>query len=305
MLLATLAAGLGALVAQDNVFHVNVRLVRILTTVKNTAGQLVGDLAKSDFQVFDNGVPQDLAIFEHHTEQPLSIALMIDTSASTGIDLKYETDSMNRFLRALFKEGNPQDAVHLYSFNYETRELSGFTRRTDLLERALRGLRSEGGTSLYDALSFASESLEGREGRHVVVVVTDGGDTTSAKTYHQALEAAQMADAVIYPVLVIPVTNDPGRNTGGEHALATLAQGTAGRVFEPTLGAALDQAFMDILRELRTQYLLAYYPKNLPPSKDRFHRLEVKVRRPDLQVLSRTGYYGDAEQAAGGWKPAR
>ena len=139
----------------------------------------------------------------------------------------------------------------------------------------------------------------------MVVVVTDGGDTTSAKTYRQALEAAQMADAVIYPVLVVPVTNDPGRNTGGEHALVTLAQGTAGRVFEPTLGEALDQAFTDILRELRTQYLLAYYPKNLPPAKDRFHRLEVKLRRPDLRVLSRSGYYGDAEQAAGGWKPAR
>ena len=299
------AAGVGALAAQDNVFRVNVRLVRILATVKNTAGQLVGDLGKSDFQVFDNGVPQELAVFEHHTEQPLSISLMIDTSASTGIDLRYETESVNKFLRALFKEGNPQDAVHLYSFNYDTSELTGFTRRTDLLERALKGLHSDGGTSLYDALSFASESLEGREGRHVVVVVTDGGDTTSAKTYRQALEAAQMADAVIYPVLVVPVTNDPGRNTGGEHALVTLAQGTAGRVFEPTLGEALDQAFTDILRELRTQYLLAYYPKNLPPAKDRFHRLEVKLRRPDLRVLSRSGYYGDAEQAAGGWKPAR
>jgi Ca-activated chloride channel family protein len=301
---AILAASVGALLSQETVFRVDVRLVRILATVKNDSGQLVGDLRQSDFEVSDNGVRQDLALFEHHTEQPLSIALMIDTSASTGIDLRYETESVNRFLRALFREGNPQDALKLYSFNYDTTSLSSFTRRAEQLESALKGLRCEGGTSLYDALWFAARSLEDREGRHVIVVVTDGGDTTSAKNFHQALEAAQMADAVIYPILVVPVTNDPGRNTGGEHALTTLAKGTGGRVFEPTLGAELDHAFADLLRELRSQYLLGYYPKGVPPSKDRFHRLEVNLRRPDLRVLSRSGYYGEAERATG-WKPAR
>ncbi|MGC9971045.1 MAG: VWA domain-containing protein [Bryobacteraceae bacterium] len=302
---AMLAASAGALLPQETVFRVDVRLVRLLTTVKNDSGQLVGNLQQGDFQVFDNGVRQDLAVFEHHTEQPLSIALMIDTSASTGIDLRYETESVNRFLRALFREGNPQDAVKLYSFNYDTTSLSsGFTRRVEVLEHALKGLKCEGGTSLYDALWFAARSLDDREGRHVVVVVTDGGDTTSSRNFHQALEAAQMADAVIYPVLVVPITNDPGRNTGGEHALTTLAKGTGGRVFEPTLGEALDQAFADLLRELRAQYLLGYYPKGVPPSKDRFHRLEVKLRRPDLRVLARSGYYGEAERATG-WKLAR
>jgi Ca-activated chloride channel family protein len=301
---AILAASAGALLPQETVFRVDVRLVRLLTTVKNDSGQLVGDLQQGDFQVFDNGVRQDLAVFEHHTEQPLSIALMIDTSASTGIDLRYETESVNRFLGALFREGNPQDAVKLYSFNYDTTSLSGFTRRADLLDHALKGLKCEGGTSLYDALWFAARSLEDREGRHVVIVVTDGGDTTSARNFHQALEAAQMADAVIYPILVVPIPNDAGRNTGGEHALTSLAKGTGGRVFEPTLGEALDQAFAELLRELRTQYLLGYYPKGVPPSKDRFHRLEVKLRRPDLRVLSRSGYYGEAERATG-WRPAR
>jgi Ca-activated chloride channel family protein len=301
---AILAAGAGALLSQETVFRVDVRLVRILATVKNDSGQLAGDLQKSDFEVFDNGVRQDLAVFEHHNEQPLSIALMIDTSASTGIDLRYETESVNRFLRALFREGNPQDAVKLYSFDYDTTPLSGFTRRAELLEHALKGLKCEGGTSLYDALWFAAGSLEDREGRHVVIVVTDGGDTTSARNFHQALAAAQMADAVIYPILVVPITNDAGRNTGGEHALTSLAKGTGGRVFEPTLGEALDRAFADLLRELRAQYLLGYYPKGVPPSKDRFHRLEVKLRRPDLRVLARSGYYGEAERATG-WKPAR
>jgi Ca-activated chloride channel family protein len=304
LIVGLLGAGACALVAQETVFRVNVRLVRILATVKDNAGNLVGNLSASDFQVFDNGVPQELAVFEHHTDRPLSIAVMIDTSASTGIDLRYEVESVNRFLQAVFREGNPLDAVKLYSFNYETTELTSFTRRADRLEAELRRLKPEGGTSLYDALSFASDSLQDREGRHVIVVVTDGGDTTSAKTFHQALEAAQLSDAVIYPVLVVPITNDPGRNLGGEHALTLLAQGTGGRVFEPTLGAALDQAFDDILRDLRTQYLLGFYPKNVPPSKNRFHRLEVRVSRPDLRVSSRSGYYGETEQARG-WPRAR
>jgi Ca-activated chloride channel family protein len=303
-IIVPLAALAAVLLPQETVIRVEVRLVRILATVRNSAGDLVGTLQKADFQVLDNGVPQELAVFEHHTEQPLSIALLVDTSASTGIELRYELESVHRFLKAFFREGNPQDALALYSFNYDVSLLAGFTRRLEPFERELKRLKNEGGTSLYDAIYLASSNLEGREGRHVMVVVTDGGDTTSAKNYHQALQAAQMADTVMYPILVMPITNDAGRNIGGENALTSLAAGTGGRVFTPTIGEALDAAFTDILRELRTQYLLAYYPKNVPPSKDRFHRLTVKVSRPDLQVLARSGYYGDAAETQG-WRPAR
>ncbi len=293
--LAALAA-VSMLLAQEPTFRVDVRLVRILATVKNSSGQLVGDLRKDHFEVLDNGVPQELSLFEHHTEQPLSIAVMIDTSASTNIDLKYEVDSVNRFFRALFKEGNPDDAAALFSFNWQTTLLSDFTKYPDRLERNLRGLKGEGGTSMYDALYLVSENtLAGREGRHVIVMVTDGGDTTSSKTYHEALRSVQMADAVLYPILVIPITNDPGRNTGGENALTTLAAGTGGRVFAPTLGEALDSAFAEILRDLRSQYLLGYYPKNVPPTKEPFHKIEVRVQKPDLRVSARSGYYGETE----------
>jgi Ca-activated chloride channel family protein len=127
-----------------------------------------------------------------------------------------------------------------------------------------------------------------------MVIVTDGGDTTSVKDFHTALDSAQLANASIYPVLVVPITNDAGRNLGGEHALTTMALGTGGRVFEPTLGTALDTAFSDIIKDLRTQYLLAYYPKDVPPTKNRFHRLQVRTRRPDLRVTARNGYYGEA-----------
>jgi Ca-activated chloride channel family protein len=278
---------------------VNVNLVHILATVKNPAGDLVGTLGKDDFTIYDNGVAQQVAVFEHHSDQPLSIALLVDTSGSTAKDLKFETDSVVRFLKALFAEGNPNDALELLTFNYQIIRQNNFTHNAASIERSLRTLKGEAGTSLYDAVYWAAKDLEYREGRKVVVIVTDGGDTTSQKDFHAAVSAAQVADAVIYPLLVVPITNEAGRNIGGENALTTMAQWTGGRVFAPTVGAALDQAFTDIIKDLRTQYFLGFYPKDVPLTKDRFHRLEVKVRRPDLRVTARNGYYGDSQGKSG------
>jgi Ca-activated chloride channel family protein len=305
---ALLVAALPSVAEDQNpVFKVDVRLVRVLATVKDASGQLIGSLSRDDFQIQDNGVPQQLAVFEHHTEQPLSITVMIDTSASTAIDIKYEVDSVNRFFRALFHEGNPDDAASLVAFNWETIQLADFTHNLSRLDYALRGIRSEGGTSLYDSIYLASGGLDGRQGRHVIIVVTDGGDTTSYKTFHDALRAAQMSDIVLYPVLVVPITNNAGRNTGGENALATLAQNTGGRVFAPTLGTELDAAFLEIIRDLRTQYLLGYYPKDVPLTKDPFHRIDIKLKRADLRVSARSGYYGETEPSKGakGWRPVK
>jgi Ca-activated chloride channel family protein len=303
---ALFLAALAPAAAQTS-FQVNVRLVRVLATVKDASGQLVGNLTKDDFQIFDNGVPQQLKVFEHHTEQPLSIAVMMDTSASTGIDLKYEVESVNRFFHALFAEGNPDDAATLLAFNWETILLTDFTHNLEHLERGLRGIRSNGGTSLYDSIYLTAGRLDGRQGRHVIIVVTDGGDTTSYKSFDEALQAAQAADIVVYPVLVVPITNDAGRNVGGENALTTIAQRTGGRVFVPALGPALDAAFLEIIRDLRTQYLLAYYPTAVPLSKDPFHRIDIKLKRPDLRVSARSGYYGETEveDKPRRWRPVR
>jgi Ca-activated chloride channel family protein len=293
------AALFAGVMSAQPVIRVDVRLVRVLATVKNSAGELVGALNKEDFEILDNGAPQQIAVFERRTDQPLSVAMMVDASGSTAKDLKYEVESVNRFFKALFAEGNPEDTVALYSFNYQVTRHNFFTHNQAPLEHSLRLIRGEAGTSLYDAVYLAARDLEPREGRKVMVIVTDGGDTTSVKDFHAALEAAQLANAVMYPVLVVPITNDAGRNIGGENALTTMAAGTGGRVFAPTLGAELDKAFSDIIKDLRTQYLLAYYPKNVPLTKNRFHRLQVRVRRPDLRVTARNGYYGEFEDDSG------
>jgi Ca-activated chloride channel family protein len=288
-----------ALTAQQADIRVDVNLVRVVATVKNPAGQLVGTLAKEDFTILDNNVPQQIAVFERRTEQPLSVSLLIDISGSTAKDLKYEVESVTKFLHALFAEGNSKDAVALYSFNYQVIRQNYFTRNAASIEHSLHTLKAEAGTSLYDAIYLTARDLEDRDGRRVMVIVTDGGDTTSSTDFHRALESAQLADCVIYPILVVPIANDAGRNVGGENALTTLAAGTGGRVFAPTLGAELDKAFTDLIQDLRTQYLMAYYPKDVPLTKNRFHRLELRVRNPQLRVLARNGYYGEAEGNSG------
>ncbi len=275
-------------------FKVNVKLVRLLVSVKDAQGQLVGSLEKPDFTVYDSGVKQDVAVFEHHTALPLSVSLLIDTSGSTASNLRYETTSLEKFLRALLREGNTDDAVALYAFNDEVTRLNSFTRREQRLIASLKEIKARAGTSLYDAVHLASRDLTNRDGRHVIVAVTDGGDTTSVKRYADAFESAQNVDAIIYPVLVVPITNDAGRNLGGERALETLASGTGGRVFQPMGASELDEAFAQLLRDLRTQYLVAYYPRNLPEDVPRFHLVRVELSRKDLRATTRTGYYGDA-----------
>jgi Ca-activated chloride channel homolog len=276
---------------QAPTFSVKVNLVRLLVSVRDQYGGLATNLNKQDFRVLDSGVQQDVAVFERNTSLPLSVAILIDTSGSTQIELHYEVDSVMKFIPALLGAGNPDDTFALFSFNYRTSLEADFSRNPHRAEHALHGLHGEGGTSLYDAIYLASDELSGREGRHVMVVVTDGGDTTSYKKYEDALFAAQRADAVMYPVVVVPIEGDAGRNTGGEHALATLAASTGGRIFNPEGFNQLDEAFADILKELRTQYLLGFYPRGVRDQPRLFHPVEVQVRDSALRIAARSGYY--------------
>jgi Ca-activated chloride channel family protein len=289
----------GFLFAQEATFKTDVRLVQVIATVRNAAGELVGNLQKDDFLIADNGAPQEIATFGRQTDLPLSVALLVDTSGSTAKDLAYETTSAAKFLNSLLTESNPDDRVALFSFNYDISQ-GGFTRNYSSLERQLKGLKGETGTSLYDAVYFAAGALENREGRKAIVIMTDGGDTTSSRDLKTALKAAQMAHCVVYAVVVLPITNPSGRNTGGEHALEFMAQGTGGRTFYPGVNAQLDRAFADIIRELRTQYVLGFYPRNTTITKDPFHRLEVRTKSAELRVSARNGYYGEADGSGSG-----
>ena len=299
---AALATFAPFLIAQEpaETFRVDVRLVRMLVTVKSAKGDVVGSLSRGDFAVTDNGVSQELAVFERESTQPLSVALLYDTSLSTISDGKYKKSSVHKFVKALFSEGNANDTLSLFSFSDDVIQRTEFIRSVGRLENSINGLQANGATALYDAVFLASHELERRSGRRVIIVVSDGGDTASRTDFQKALEAIHRANAVLYSILVIPIAGDAGRNLRGENALITLSTWTGGKAFFPTPGLALDRTFEDILRDLRTQYLLGYYPKGVPDTKERFHRVKVDVNRPDMVVYSRNGYYADSAQGDSG-----
>lgn len=144
------AAGLTA--QQDPVFRVDVQLVRMLATVTDDYGRPVGGLTKEDFRISDNGAPQEIALFERHTAQPLSVAILLDISGSTAKEMRYQTEAVQRFVKALFGEGNPGDRAALYAFNWQVTKHVDYSRNAERFAEQMKLLKAEAGTSLYDAM---------------------------------------------------------------------------------------------------------------------------------------------------------
>ena len=284
--------GLGAEEPPETTFAVDVNLVNLLVTVKDANGGPIADLNVDDFTIVDGRQQRPITVFEKRTDRPLSVALMLDTSLSTAKELQFEREAAQRFFERLLGTGsNPSDRVAVLQFSDYVEVLTGFTRSDKRIQKAMGLVKRGGGTSMYDSLYLAARQLKGREGRRVMVVITDGGDTTSYTPFAQALRSAHDIDAVIYGIIVIPIRSDAGRNTGGENALKTLAANTGGETFVQYADENLDEAFNQILENLRTQYLLGYYPPERESDTERFRKIEVSVNRPDASVLSRNGYY--------------
>jgi len=296
-LIVTVVSAPAQQAGEDISFKVDVRLVSVLANVKDARGAPIPDLKVEDFSVLDGGEEVAIAVFERRTNRPLSVTLMIDTSLSTAKDLRFEREAARRFVNNLIgPDSQPEDQVAILQFSDYVDLLSDFTRSPQRLQDALNRTRPDSGTSMYDAVLLASQILEHRSGRRVVVVITDGGDTTSRIPFTEALEAAHDVDTVIYGIIVVPIQSDAGRNVGGENALKSLAGQTGGETFIQYGTADLDQAFREILRNLRTQYLIAYYPPPARTGRERFRRTEVRVNRPGATVLGRTGYFLPEEE---------
>jgi len=289
-----LLAAASGLVAQEVTFKMDVKLVSLFVNVTDQNGAIVGGLTKDDFAVAEDGRPQQIAVFERESGMPLNLVLAIDTSASTYKDRALEQEAGKRFVNALIR---PQDQMSLIEFATYVSELAPFTNKTAQLDRALDHLRGGDATALYDAIYLGSQRLGGKEGRKVLVLVSDGEDTVNNTTYAQALEQALRNEVMIYSIIDVPIEASAGRDTGGEHALITLAEQTGGKSFYADQGG-LDKAFARVSEDLRTQYLIGYYPKNEVKGTN-FHRLQVTVPRATTQAYNiryRTGYYADSPE---------
>ena len=275
----------------DTTFKVDVKLVNVFVTVTDQRGAPLADLKKDDFELVEDDKAQKIALFDKESALPLNIVLAIDTSLSTRKDLPLELASARRFAHAILR---PVDALSLYQFSETVSELTPFTPDLRAIDRAIDHVRLGSATALYDALFLGSQALEPRQGRKVMVVITDGGDTMSKVNYQEAVRAAETAEAILYSIIIVPIEASAGRDTGGEHALIQLSADTGGKYFYASSLAQLDEAFRQISDELRTQYLLAYYPSQRLSDSD-FRRIQVKVKGipsdSDFKVRHRTGYY--------------
>jgi Ca-activated chloride channel family protein len=274
----------------DTTFKVDVNLVNVFVTVTDERGTPVAGLKKDNFELREDGNQQKIAVFNKESALPLSIVLAIDTSLSTRKDLPLELVSARRFVHAILR---PVDALSLYQFSEVVSELTRFSSDLRTIDRAIDRIRLGSATALYDALFLGAQALEPRQGRKVMVVITDGGDTMSKVDYKEAVRAAQQAEAILYCIIVVPIESSAGRDTGGEHALIQLSEDTGGKYFYATSVPQLDDAFRQISDELRTQYLLAYYPSQRLSDSD-FRRIQVLVAglpADRFRVRHRTGYY--------------
>ncbi|GAC1658846.1 MAG: hypothetical protein NVS9B15_20860 [Acidobacteriaceae bacterium] len=263
--------------AQDELptFRTEVKLVNVFTgVISEQNGRPVAHLAKENFALYEDGAPQTISVFERESVLPLSIVLAVDTSLSTRKDLRLELESAKNFARVAIR---PRvDALSLYEVSTTVSETLGFTSDTKRIDRAIGAIRAGGATALYDAIFLAGEALKRQNGRRVVVLITDGGDTASSTSYGAAVRSALEAEAIVYSIIVTPIEADAGRNIGGEHALIQVSQDTGGRYFYAKNIEQVSKAFDEIADELRTQYRLAYYPAKKLSDSD-MRRIEVRL----------------------------
>src|SRR5437868_3713733 len=284
VILAILAILIPASAQQNSepTFKVDVKLVNVFVTVTDQQGAPIGNLGKNDFSLSEDGVPQKIAVFSRESQLPLSIVLAVDTSSSTRKDIRLELEAARRFIHSMIR---PQDVVAFYTFATNVNEMTPFTSKLHQLDSAINEVRVGGATSLYDAVYLAAKALINRQGRKVMVLITDGGDTASSIDYKEALRAAQQSEALVYSLIDVPVEASAGRNTGGEHALIQISSDTGGKYYYAANVSQLDRAFEQISDALRTQYLLAYYPVTRRAASD-FREIDVTAHPPEAAERS-------------------
>lgn len=282
------------------ILRVDTRLVNVPVNVVDAHGVAVSGLSQDDFTVREDGRERKIAIFEREASTPLSIVMAVDTSGSVFSQFKTEREAAKRFAEQILR---PEDEMDLIAFSYQADEIVPYTNDPRRIDDGIKRLTKGDDTALYDAVYVASERLTESKAdatrRRVLVLVTDGGDNTTKREigYTKAIAEAQRAGAAIYPIIIVPILADAGRNTGGEHALIQMAEDTGGKYFYVTERGDLKSAFAHLSDDLRTQYLLGYYaPKR--GADNSFRRIDVSLKDPAkaaaLSLRSRTGYYADA-----------
>jgi Ca-activated chloride channel homolog len=286
--------------AQEPTFRTGTRTVPIFASVTDETGRFVLDVRRDEFEVRDDGRTQRLSLFTTDT-QPLTAVVLLDGSRSMVNAIETVITAADHFVVRLM----PGDKALVGSFSDEIRFAPEFTSDRDELARQVNDLfdlRMGLGTSLWDALHQAAAAFEGREdARRVVVVFTDGDDTSSLKMYSDVLSAVRRADAMVYAVLLRGMDRVPENRRGRRsrpQELPNLAAATGGGYYVVNnLLDDMNSIATQVAEELHNQYVLGFVPEKLD---GKLHKLEVRVKRPHVKVRARESYLAEA-QTGRGW----
>lgn len=279
-------------------FRVGIDLVSLNVTVTDAEHRFITDLEKAQFDVYEDGVKQDISFFTK-TQLPVALALLLDSSASMEEKLKTAQEAAVGFARRL----RPQDVAAVIDFDSRVEIAQPFTSDGKALEEAIRKTLAGGSTSLYNALYISLKELKRVQARsadeirrQAVVVLSDGEDTSSLLGYEEVLDLAKRSEVVIYAIGL----RSPRQQTGkgfreAEFVLRTLAQETGGRAFFPEQIAQLTGIYDQISEELASQYTLGYTSNNQRRD-GRWRRLVVRVDRAAATARTKQGYYAPTAQ---------
>lgn len=291
--LAIAAAGAVTLLPQQ-VFRGGVEVVSLAVTVMDKEGRYIAGLEQPNFQVYEDGVLQDIVYFSRE-HQPIALTLLMDTSTSMEMKLPIAQEAAIGFARQL----KPSDVAAVVEFDSRPEILQDFTSDTALLEKAIRRTAAGGSTSLYNAIYVGLTELQKVKAasgdqvrRQAVIVLSDGEDTTSLVTYEDVLELAKRSETAVYSIGLR--SRDDVSSKGfreAEFVLRSLAQQTGGREFFVDDAKELKSIYQRIADELANQYSVGYMSKNSKRD-GAYRRIVVRTDRPNTITRTKQGYYG-------------
>ena len=279
--------------SQQSVFRSGTKVVPLYVTVTDAQSSLVPNLTREDFEILDNTVKQELILFDNQT-QPITAVVMLDTSGSMTNSLKLVKNGAEQFVVRML----PQDKAQIGAFNDKIQFSGVFTSDRDELVAALRDVDFGYPTRLYDAVDQSLSKLIAIDGRRVVVLLTDGDDTSSKIGQGEVLSRAQQDEVMIYGIGLESVYFDGMRQvrTSPDKVLKKLAEETGGGFYLLRETADLNATFTRIAQELHSQYVLGFSPTVLD---GKVHKLTVNVKRPGMRARARKSYVATSDAPAG------
>jgi len=285
--------------------RVNVKLINVGFSVRNSLGGLVMNLSQDDFEVFEDGAPQKIAFFAKSTDVPLNLGLLVDMSGSQEPFMKRHHKDLETFLK---KELGPRDQAFLLCFGNRLRVAEDYSSSPKDLAEALKNFlkghgeypqlgplqeKRMGGTAFYDAIyySIREKLADAAKGRRALIIFSDGEDNSSAHHMLDAIETAQNNDVLLFSVRYTDAKDGKlhSRNKYGISVMERISQETGGADFDARSKGLADN-FEQIGEQLRSSYALAYHSTNPIPD-GTFHKISIRVKQPGLKARAKTGYY--------------